>query len=46
MIVVERPLRTDVKDNFFDNYKTNRLGKKCLEFYKHLKPNKEIEENE
>lgn len=46
MIIVERPLRTDVKDKYFDNYKTNRLGKKCLEFYRYFKEKKEIEENE
>jgi 16S rRNA (guanine(966)-N(2))-methyltransferase RsmD len=44
IIVLERPTRTDFDAKFFYKYKTNKLGKKCLDFYR--KEDKEKDKDE
>ncbi len=37
MIVLERPSRQDFDGKYFEHYKTNRLGQKSLDFFRHFK---------
>ena len=46
LIVLERPSRLDFDGKFFDKYKTNRLGQKSLDFFKHYKEEENDENSE
>mgnify|MGYP001603060185 CR=1 FL=1 len=46
MIVLERPTRLNFEGKFFEHYKTNRLGQKCLDYYRHFPPTAEEDDRQ
>ncbi len=46
LIVLERPSRQDFDGKFFENYKTNRLGQKSLDFFRHFQHDEKEDNSE